>query len=116
MQQRKDIQSASTPPRKYKWPWFILGGLLLAIALAALWMSREVARMRLIRELNSPSSSPGTATMSPASTGTVSRADTSTNGMVWIPPGKFWMGDDEGQTDEQPTHELAMHGFWMDKT
>ncbi|MBI3850952.1 MAG: formylglycine-generating enzyme family protein [Verrucomicrobia bacterium] len=36
--------------------------------------------------------------------------------MVWIPGGTFWMGSDEGQTDERPLHEVTVNGFWMDKT
>src|SRR5688572_1496241 len=41
---------------------------------------------------------------------------TDTNEMVWIPGGTFGMGSDEGQTDERPVHEVAVNGFWMDKT
>ena len=40
--------------RHYKWPWFVLAAVLLAIALAVLWMSKEVARTRRIRDLNAP--------------------------------------------------------------
>ena len=34
--------------RRYTWPWFVLAAVLLAIALAVLWMSREVERARRI--------------------------------------------------------------------
>jgi formylglycine-generating enzyme required for sulfatase activity len=48
---------------------------------------------------------------------TPSRAVVSeTNDMVWIPSGTFWMGSDEGQTDERPVHEVTVDGFWIDKT
>jgi len=40
--------------RNYTWPWFVLGAVLLAIALAVLWMSKEVERTRRIRDLNAP--------------------------------------------------------------
>jgi hypothetical protein len=40
--------------RRYIWPWFVLGAVLLAIALAVLWMSREIERTRKLREFNSP--------------------------------------------------------------
>ena len=40
--------------RRYTWPWFVLAAVLLAIVLAVLWMSKEVERARLIRELNTP--------------------------------------------------------------
>ncbi len=39
-----------------------------------------------------------------------------TNTMVWIPPGTFAMGSEEGQTDEKPVHSVTLDGFWMDKT
>jgi hypothetical protein len=42
------------PRRAYAWPWWVLGAVLLAIALAVLWMSVEVARTRMIRALNAP--------------------------------------------------------------
>jgi hypothetical protein len=44
--------------RRYTWPWFVLAAVLLAIALAVLWMSKEIERTRRIRDLNAPSSSP----------------------------------------------------------
>jgi hypothetical protein len=40
--------------RRYTWPWFVLAAVLLAIALAVLWMSKEVERARRIHDLNSP--------------------------------------------------------------
>ena len=40
--------------RRYTWPWFVLAAVLLAIALAVLWMSKEVERTRRIRDLNAP--------------------------------------------------------------
>ena len=40
--------------RRYAWPWFVLAAVLLAIALAVLWMSKEVERARRIHDLNSP--------------------------------------------------------------
>lgn len=38
------------------------------------------------------------------------------DGMVWLPGGKFWMGSDEGPSDEYPRHEVELDGFWMDAT
>jgi cytochrome oxidase assembly protein ShyY1 len=40
--------------RRYAWPWYLLGAVLLAIALAVLWMSKEVERVRRIRDANAP--------------------------------------------------------------
>jgi sulfatase modifying factor 1 len=36
-------------------------------------------------------------------------------GMVWIPGGVFWMGDD-GVYENAPWHKVSVDGFWMDKT
>jgi len=47
--------SRASKPR-YKWPWFVLGAVLLAVLLAFLWMSKEVERMRRIHDANSPPS------------------------------------------------------------
>jgi hypothetical protein len=53
------LKPPTAPPRRYRWPWFVLAALLLAIALAILWMSYEVRRTRQIRDLNAPSSPRG---------------------------------------------------------
>ena len=42
------------PRRTYAWRWWVLAAVLLGIALAVLWMSWEVARTRMIRDLNAP--------------------------------------------------------------
>jgi hypothetical protein len=47
-------ESASAREKTYRWPWFVLLGVLLGLLLAVLWMSGEVGRMRLIREANTP--------------------------------------------------------------
>jgi hypothetical protein len=51
--------------RHYKWPWFVLAAVLLAIALAVLWMSKEIARTRRIRDLNEPPPATNRAVTSP---------------------------------------------------
>jgi hypothetical protein len=43
---------------RYRWPWFVLGAVVLAIVLAVIWMSGEVRRAKRIRELNSPPAAP----------------------------------------------------------
>jgi len=42
------------PPRRYKWPWFALAALLLGVALAILWMSFEVRKIKQERNVNAP--------------------------------------------------------------
>lgn len=47
--------SQAQPPRaRYVWPWFVLAGVLLGVALAVLWVSREVERTRQHRQWNTP--------------------------------------------------------------
>jgi hypothetical protein len=54
MMSDKDNLPDAAAKRHYTWPWFVLGAVLLAIALAVLWMSQEVERTRRIRDLNAP--------------------------------------------------------------
>ena len=35
---------------RYTWPWFVLAAFLLAVALAVLWLSFEVRRLRRQRD------------------------------------------------------------------
>src|SRR5262249_46975631 len=35
-------------------------------------------------------------------------------GMVWIPAGRYAMGSAHGDANEQPVHEVSVHGFWLD--
>ena len=38
-------------------------------------------------------------------------------GMVWVPGGTFWMGNDDPMfPDAKPVHLVAVDGFWMDAT
>jgi hypothetical protein len=55
--------------RRYTWPWFVLAAVLLAIALAVLWMSKEIARARRIHDLNAPAApmNHGATSLAPAS-------------------------------------------------
>src|SRR5262249_17468499 len=36
-------------------------------------------------------------------------------GMVWVPGGEFYMGD-EDYPDAVPVHKVYVDGFWMDRT
>ncbi|WP_449438953.1 SUMF1/EgtB/PvdO family nonheme iron enzyme [Pedobacter steynii] len=46
-----------------------------------------------------------------------STSRSSAKGMKWIPAGTFLMGatDNEGRTDEYPSHLVKLDGFWMDE-
>jgi hypothetical protein len=52
--------------RRYTWPWFVLAAVLLAIALAVLWMSKEIERARRIRDANAPAPRTDRGATSPA--------------------------------------------------
>ena len=52
--------------RRYTWPWFVLAAVLLAIALAVAWMSKEIERTRRIRDLNAPAAPVSRGATSPA--------------------------------------------------
>lgn len=36
--------------------------------------------------------------------------------LVYVPAGMFSMGLDAGRTDERPSHEVVLDGFWIDRT
>jgi hypothetical protein len=47
-----EVERAETKRRNFKWPWFVLAAVLLAILLSIIWMSHEVERTRQQRDLN----------------------------------------------------------------
>jgi hypothetical protein len=50
----KDHSPDSPGKPRYSWPWFVLGAIVLAVVLAVIWMSKEIARARRIHDLNAP--------------------------------------------------------------
>ena len=54
MSGQPDDEKTEASGPKYVWPWFVLGAVLLGIALSVLWLSHEIERTRLIRDLNAP--------------------------------------------------------------
>lgn len=42
------------PPRRYTWPWFVLGFVVLGIVLAIFWVSLAVKKIQQQRETNEP--------------------------------------------------------------
>lgn len=53
-----------------------------------------------------------------APTITIGDGLTTPKDMAWVPPGVFLMGSDSklAQPNERPTHQVKVHGFWMDTT
>src|SRR6185503_11982812 len=103
---------AGNKTEKRRWPWFLLAVFLFGVALAILWLSKEIRRVKRIKESTASQAGfapPDLPLSRPAS-------NSWTNDMVWIPAGTFWMGSDDGQSDEKPVHQVKVEGFWMDKT
>lgn len=65
MMSDKGNEPNASDKRHYTWPWLVLAAVLLAIALAVAWMSKEIERTRRVRDLNAPApqSDPGTPTV-----------------------------------------------------
>ena len=90
-----------------------LAGMLVVVVLGTVfWMARDARPRRRPALLGSPDP------ILPQHLRTnAAAADLSwTNGMVWVPPGKFPMGATDGQPDEQPVQQVSVDGFWMDAT
>jgi len=50
MEMNAETQTAGK--QRYRWPWFVLAALILAVILTVIWMSFEVSRVKRIRDLN----------------------------------------------------------------
>jgi flagellar biosynthesis/type III secretory pathway M-ring protein FliF/YscJ len=49
-----DPEQGHKPAQRYRWPLFVIAGVVLGILLAVLWLSFEIRRTERIRQLNSP--------------------------------------------------------------
>lgn len=52
---------------------------------------------------------------SPVVTSNMTRSKDNTI-MVYVPAGSFEMGTEDGDTDEQPVHNVSLDAFWIDRT
>jgi formylglycine-generating enzyme required for sulfatase activity len=95
---------------RWAFPVALIGVLILVTCGTLFWMWSDSRPRRRAPLLGAPDPVVRIPSSAPS-------ADQSwTNGMVWIPRGEFPMGSDTGQPDEQPVHEVALDGFWMDNT
>jgi hypothetical protein len=51
---KMDEPEKNSPKQNYKWPWFLLAGIILGIALAILWMTIAVKKIERERNFNAP--------------------------------------------------------------
>jgi formylglycine-generating enzyme len=113
-------------PKPRFWPLlfivaFVLGGLLWVV-----WMAKVVQQTRASRvkdffvpmstNFSDPHAPPTNAIPAKPPFERTNSAASSTNGMVWLPGGTFWMGTTNGVPDEMPMHQVTVDGFWMDRT
>jgi len=42
-------------------------------------------------------------------------SNVTSNSLIWIPPGKFGMGSENGESDETPVHIVELDGFYIGK-
>jgi sulfatase modifying factor 1 len=90
-----------------------LAGMLVIVTLGTVfWMWRDTKPRRRPALLGSPDP----VLPKHLRTNALGNDMTWTNGMVWVPPGKFPMGAADGQPDEQPVQQVSVDGFWMDAT
>ncbi len=94
--------------------WYVALGVLLIVLGTAAGLVGIYTVARKKQQYRIPEGELPAATN--AATTAASAAPALTNGMVWIPAGKFWMGSEDGQADERPPHEVTLNGFWMDRT
>lgn len=107
-------QFLSSPNRLTKKKMFILG---IMMALIALFTIGQRFNSNLW---------PGSGTTQLTSSGAKVQQDVETRVLtlpsgidvtqVWVPTGIFIMGDEEGEEDEKPAHEVYLDGFWLDQT
>jgi hypothetical protein len=41
-------------PRRHRWPWFVLAGVVLWIVSAVIWMAADVKKLEHERDFNAP--------------------------------------------------------------
>jgi sulfatase modifying factor 1 len=104
-QSSKNAKSGAAPPEKPRSPLSSRASLVIILALGLGAFAIVFGLTKLQQKAASPTdTSPVTTHHSPA-------------GMVWIPGGTFWRGNDNPKMpDAQPIHQVAVDGFWMDQT
>jgi formylglycine-generating enzyme required for sulfatase activity len=123
---------------KNKWMWIVIGTLVCATLTAGLIYRHDRAQLAQASQLAGAYCDNG---IGAAKAQTVTRAipaaptariaqtawtpkindskprEPAPAGMVWIPGGQFWMGNDDAHMpDSKPWHRVYVDGYWMDRT
>ena len=91
-------------------PWITLVGCALLVALTLSYGARRGPGPGPADPLDTAPGQPA-----PVSAASPGPPEPGPEGMVWIPPGEFEMGADDGFPDEQPIHRVILSGFWLDE-
>ncbi len=92
--------------------WLALVLVLVSVGIGS-WAVIRLDRPGRVQPIHLPRRSVSAAhAPNPLSPAVVREAD----GMVWIAGGTFWMGSEDGESDEQPRHSVLVDGFWLDRT
>lgn len=102
-------QPTAAPARSFRWNWLGVGLVLVAgIGIGAFLWARN-------RDTG-PAAPPNPPSAEDADIEPAPPPGPAPEGMVWIPGGTFWMGDEDSPDHDAPSHRVAVSGFWMDRT
>jgi formylglycine-generating enzyme len=126
---KKIKKNAAAEPESGKWLWLQLGvGVILTVAVAALYIFDARENQATSKSQSEHAGHHGAVSQSglahaivtsgaPVGVNATPAPGPAPEGMVWVPGGSFWMGCDAcDMPDAAPSHQVAVGGFWMDKT
>ncbi len=127
MKEEKQLRTkadAASPAGRLRWVWYLAAVLVAAAVIWIFLRGREkgstlpqsAALAHHSGSHDSDAKQPDARSALVVINATAPPGPTS-DGMVWVPGGTFWMGcDDCDMPDTQPVHLVAVDGFWMDRT
>jgi formylglycine-generating enzyme required for sulfatase activity len=101
------------------WLWLVGGVALLALLISLLWWAlgdRPTPVATLGATQTGASESPPVLPPAAASLHLTCTRPSDEMVMVYVPGGTFAMGSQDGESDEQPVHQVTLDGFWLDQT
>src|SRR5215510_1406795 len=124
---KKIKRNVAAEPESRKWLWLQLGvGVVMTVVVATLYIfdardNQSASKSQSEHSGHHGAISGGAQAVvtsgAPVGVNTTPAPGPAPEGMVWIPGGTFWMGCDACEMpDAAPSHQVAVDGFWMDKT